>query len=207
MRQAISRNRHAVSTRCRVAGYPPPACCDGLRTCDLEDAINVGTSKQVSDTNADTIEDQLTVEQWLQIRKEEALRIDPETAEVIWTWACDFDPYGVYPDLPEELQQVSRQYFARSPGSDFWVCFNDLPVDIAVTLWKMGKSRKRAYPTGPGTFLVFDCSEREGVAGAEKIPFPTGLPTFLVVDCSDREGGVCFHVVWPNDDAGYGRTH
>ena len=34
------------------------------------------------------------------------------------------------PDLPEELQQVGQEYFARQPGSDIWVHFGDLPDDV-----------------------------------------------------------------------------
>ena len=48
-------------------------------------------------TNQATVED-MTVGQWLEIRKEAALQIDPETAEVMWTYANVADPYGVYPD-------------------------------------------------------------------------------------------------------------
>ena len=55
------------------------------------------------------------VEQWLAIRKEAGLKINPKTAEVEWRHALTLDPYGVYPDLPEECQQVGRQYFARIP--------------------------------------------------------------------------------------------
>jgi hypothetical protein len=57
---------------------------------------------------------ELTVDQWLAIRKEAALEIDPETAEVLWGYAQTLDPYGVYPDLPPEHQQVGREYFARA---------------------------------------------------------------------------------------------
>ncbi len=71
-------------------------------------------------TKTDELENKLTVEQWLQLRKEAGLRIDPETAEVKWTYAYTLDPYGVY-DLAEEDRQVGREYFARSPGSDIWV--------------------------------------------------------------------------------------
>ncbi len=46
---------------------------------------------------------------------------NPSTAEVDWNYAQTSDPYGVDPDLPEELQQVGRAYFARRPGSDVWV--------------------------------------------------------------------------------------
>ena len=42
--------------------------------------------------------------------KEAGLKINPKTAEVEWRHALTLDPYGVYPDLPEECQQVGRQY-------------------------------------------------------------------------------------------------
>ena len=57
---------------------------------------------------------------WLDERKREALLIDPATAEVHWSFGQTLDPYGMIPDLPEELQQVGREYFARRPGSDIW---------------------------------------------------------------------------------------
>jgi hypothetical protein len=68
----------------------------------------------------------MSVEEWLAIRKEEGLKIDPRTAEVEWTYAQVLDPYGVYPDLPPECDCVGRAYFARRPGSDVWVWFGDL---------------------------------------------------------------------------------
>ena len=59
-------------------------------------------------------------EQWLAVRKEAGLKIDPETAEVDWTYGQTLDPYGVLDEweLPEEFHQVGREYWARSPGSD-----------------------------------------------------------------------------------------
>ena len=92
-------------------------------------------------------EEDLTVEQWLQVRKQEALRIDPGTAEVYWTYAQSFDPYGVYPDLPDELRVVGREYFARAPGSDVWVWFGDLPAETARKLWDKDKD-KLAFRAG-----------------------------------------------------------
>jgi hypothetical protein len=86
-------------------------------------------------------------EEWLAIRKEEGLKIDPDTAEVTWHYAQTFDPYGVDPDLPEELQQIGREYFARSPGSDVWVHFGDLPDEVREALWQRDES-KLAYPPG-----------------------------------------------------------
>jgi hypothetical protein len=82
-----------------------------------------------------TNDNKMTKEQWLAVRKEAALHVDPETAEVDWTYGQIPDPYGVDPDLPEECQCVGRNYFARSPGSDVWVWFGDLPEATRDRLW------------------------------------------------------------------------
>jgi hypothetical protein len=89
----------------------------------------------------------MTREQWLAVRKEAALKVNPETAEVEWTYAQTLDPYVVDPELPEERQQVGREYFARSPGSDVWVWFADLPDTTRDALWRKHKSRL-AFPVG-----------------------------------------------------------
>lgn len=75
------------------------------------------------------------------LRKAVGLHVDPETAEVTWIYAQTLDPYGDYPNLPEEYQQVGREYFARSPESDIWVSFDDLPDATREALWKKHKSR------------------------------------------------------------------
>jgi hypothetical protein len=67
------------------------------------------------------------VEEWLAARKREALKIDLETAEVMSCYTQVLDPYGVDHNLPEEYYQVGEAYFARSPESDIWVWFGDLP--------------------------------------------------------------------------------
>ena len=66
-------------------------------------------------------------QEWPNLREEEGRKIDPETAEVTWRWGLTLDPYGIHPDLPEEARQIQRNYFARSPGSEIWVLFDDLP--------------------------------------------------------------------------------
>ena len=81
----------------------------------------------MTEGNVNKTVDELTIEQWLQVRKEEGRKIDPDIAEVTWVYEQTLDPYGVYPDLPDECQQVGRGYFARPPGSDIWVSFYDLP--------------------------------------------------------------------------------
>jgi hypothetical protein len=80
------------------------------------------------------------VDEFLAERKEAGGRLDPATAEVQWTYAQTLDPYGIYPDLPEECQQVGREYFARSPGNDVWVSFYDLPEETATALWARMKA-------------------------------------------------------------------
>jgi hypothetical protein len=102
----------------------------------------------MSDATNDTIDgDQMTVEQWRAIRKEAGLMIDPDIAEVDWRYALTLDPYGVR-ELPEEYQQVGREYFARSPGSDIWVWFGDLSEATQDTLRERHK-RKLSFPAGP----------------------------------------------------------
>jgi hypothetical protein len=91
--------------------------------------------------------DQIKVKKWLAIRKKAGRKIDPDTAEVMWTYVCDFDPYGVDPELPEEYNQVGRDYFARSPGSDIWVWFGDLPSATSDALWKKHKA-SFGFPAG-----------------------------------------------------------
>jgi hypothetical protein len=120
------------------------------------------TDEEKREKNADmqqpvegTAADQMTVEQWLAIRKQAALKIDPETAEVDWTYAQTLDPYGVDPDLPEEYWQVGREYFARSPGSDVWVWFGDLPDATRKALWERHRS-KLAFPAGLEELLRSD---------------------------------------------------
>lgn len=111
---------------------------------------------EMSKSSSDTTGNQLPVEQWLEIRKEAGPRIDPQTAEVMWHFAYVFDPYGVYPEPPEEYQQVGREYFARSPGSDIWVWFGDLPRETQNILWEKHSSKLVAFIVVPK-----QCSEQE----------------------------------------------
>jgi hypothetical protein len=100
----------------------------------------------MTDTKEMTAEE-IEIEQWLAVRKAEGLKIDPATAEVDWTYAQTLDPYGFYPDLPEDCQQVGRAHFARRPGSEVWVVFGDLPEKTREALWNRHKT-KLAFPAG-----------------------------------------------------------
>src|SRR5262249_32417702 len=84
---------------------------------------------------------------WLAIRKEAGRKIDPETAEVMWEYGQELDPYGIgrETDIPRELRSIGRQHFVRSPGSDIWVHFSDLPEATADALWKKHGSRTAAF--------------------------------------------------------------
>jgi hypothetical protein len=94
-----------------------------------------------------TASEKAEIEQWLAARKEEGLKIDPETAEVDWAYGTDQDPYRVWDDweVPEEIRGYGRLYFARSPGSDIWVEFGDLPQATYERLEERRRP-KLAYP-------------------------------------------------------------
>jgi hypothetical protein len=109
---------------------------------DVPDNVTMGDAGE-----KDTTDGQMTVEEWLEIRRQAGAKIDPNTAEVLWAYCETLDPYGIHSDLPEEESCVGREYFARSPGSDIWVWFGDLPDEVREKLWKMHSS-KLAFPAG-----------------------------------------------------------
>jgi hypothetical protein len=76
------------------------------RPCGAETGV-LCASKTMTD------DEQLALEQWLAIRKEAGLQIDPETAEVRWEYGLAHDPYDVYPNPSEEYDGLGRVYFAR----------------------------------------------------------------------------------------------
>ena len=93
-------------------------------------------------TNTDATGDRLKVEQWLQVRKEAGLKIDPATVEVDYEMGCPADPYCIRDreELHPEQRQTGRVYFARSPGSDIWVHFGDLPDATRNAVWERIKA-------------------------------------------------------------------
>ena len=82
------------------------------------------------------------VEQWLQIREDEGLKIDPATAEVITEFVNLANPYGIYTDVQGEC--IGQVQFARRPESNVWVEFYDLPESTCDAI------RKRLRDTPPG---------------------------------------------------------
>src|SRR4051794_12125572 len=84
------------------------------------------------------------VQQWVEIRKAEGLKIDPETAEVDWAYRYTTDPCGVEKDLPDQCKQIGREWFARAPGSDIWVSFHDIPTALIPALRQRADKQRNA---------------------------------------------------------------
>jgi hypothetical protein len=89
----------------------------------------------------------MAIEEWLGARKEAGLKINPETAEVYWRHGQVLNPYGLDLDLPEEGHCIGRIYFARSPESEIWVEFGDLP-DTTRTALEDSKVEEPRWPFG-----------------------------------------------------------
>jgi hypothetical protein len=76
---------------------------------EMTNQANTVDKTDLSQAVDDVATDQMTVEQWLAIRKAVGLQIDPETAEVEWTYAQTLDP--------TESTQNSRANSSRSGGN------------------------------------------------------------------------------------------
>jgi DNA N-6-adenine-methyltransferase Dam len=75
-------------------------------------------------------------EEWLMIRREAAAKIDPEMADVFWEYGSILDPYYLFERGDDWEDCIGRNYFARSPESDVWVFFGDLPAAVCNRLWE-----------------------------------------------------------------------
>jgi hypothetical protein len=95
--------------------------------------------------------DGMPVKQWPQSRERAALDIDPATAKIACSNEQLFDPYGVYPEVPERYRYCVREHFVCSPDRNVWVLFEHLPKTTADALNKRmdteekeAKSRKKS---------------------------------------------------------------
>jgi hypothetical protein len=95
---------------------------------DTDEAFNAALDRLAAQMN------EPGVQEWLAIRKQAGQKLDPETAVLISWYGQIADSYGVCADFPEELDCVGRVIFARSPESDIWVDFSDLPEATVVRL-------------------------------------------------------------------------
>jgi hypothetical protein len=73
--------------------------------------------------------------QWVASRKEVGRAIDIKTCELGCWYTLDLDPYIVH-NLPEELQQIGKNYFVRSPESRGWVHAGDLPDEVRAAMYE-----------------------------------------------------------------------
>jgi hypothetical protein len=77
-------------------------------------------------------------------RRAAGLLLDPSAAEIDWNYAQTLDPYGDGLPLLSQEEQVGREYFARAPGSDIWICVGDLPDATRDAIWKRFENTKGA---------------------------------------------------------------
>jgi hypothetical protein len=146
----MSDNPHALNRS------DDAVCCSGKRDClprangttgaQCLRSVSLGGAfierRRRTMTNEAKTVNKMTVEEWLAIRREAALQIDSETAEVTCKHANIVDPYGMYPNSEE---CIGRVCFARASGSDVWVCFDDLP-DATVKALREKQELRRAFP-------------------------------------------------------------
>ena len=78
--------------------------------------------------------DYISAEEWIAIvKKAAALAINSETAEISSLYGPTNDPYS--DGLTGRAQEWGKHFFARSPGTDIWVPFRDLPPTVLKALW------------------------------------------------------------------------
>jgi hypothetical protein len=69
-------------------------------------------------------------------RRAAGLLLDPSIAKIDWTYAHTCDPYNDGLAFHPQEEQLGREYFARAPGSDIWVCVHDLPDATRDAIWE-----------------------------------------------------------------------
>jgi hypothetical protein len=100
-------------------------------------------------------------ERWLAIRKAEASKIDPHTAETMDDYLDVLDPYGIRENCRSEERRYGIVFFARNPGSDVWVAFQDLPELARDVMWRRIKAEflNEAIPDGSALEALADLEE------------------------------------------------
>ena len=92
-----------------------------------------------STEKGDTRTVSIRAEIWHALLEIAGRQIDPETAQICSMHRQVVDPYGVYPDLPDECDCIGRCYFARAPGSPVWIEFGHLTEATREALWMRGR--------------------------------------------------------------------
>jgi hypothetical protein len=78
---------------------------------------------------------------YVELRRREGRKIDPETAILEWWYTEALDPYGL--GLNDDLPScIGRDWFARRPDSHIWVNFGDLPDHVREKLQRSKRGSK-----------------------------------------------------------------
>src|SRR5262249_43259784 len=86
--------------------------------------------------------------EWLASRREIGRQIDPEAVDVTWRFAPVLDPYGLCEPVPDKLDLIGREYFARPWDKEDRVSFDDLPKRTRDRLWQ--RMRAGHFDRGDG---------------------------------------------------------
>ncbi len=105
-----------------------------LSTCEQYFADDDPYWRSASNGNAEELEG-MEIREWLAIRREEALKIDPENVEMCRHYRYNGDPYFVDPNCPEEWCYLDKAYFVSTHGSEMWVWDGDLPEETRKRIW------------------------------------------------------------------------
>src|SRR5262245_35351647 len=114
------------------------------------------------------VEAEMTVEQWLAIRKEAALRIDPETAEVEWIYA-DIGDLAVYTTYRRKAFAWGGHTLPVHPKATFGFALTTCPKWSATPCgtgtaqsWRFRQGSRRYPDRQPATWRENDCRYNKG---------------------------------------------
>jgi hypothetical protein len=87
------------------------------------------------------------IEAFYEIRRQEGLKLDPETAVVTSHYTDEIDPYGIYQQVYKHADGggcgvIGRSDFARAPDSDIWVECGEIPAETWARLVEVHKKRE-----------------------------------------------------------------
>ena len=197
--------KHGVRRPVRLPGLAPSSDC--RRT----SARRRGSLGSRSTATRERSRTNMTNEQWRAACKEAGQKIDPETAEVLWEHGSGLDPYGLHDLAGERDDYVQRNYFARSPGSETWVWFGDLPAAVRDALWEKHKSRLVAFPSEPLLIEVNTAKKPQYLIVAKESVRPNAV--YVLIGLYDHRPGEAALMGWewghallaaPIKDFGYG---
>lgn len=95
----------------------------------------------------------LEIEKWLALRKDEALKINAEDAEIMWVRGQALDPYEVFGiTIHSPYHFWVELCFVRRPESDIWVYAEDLPEKVRREL----EERIKVDPPRPDDSLPWE---------------------------------------------------